>query len=247
MITKYKFTEETIEYDGHILHRIQALKKIGDVKKGDLGGWIEKEENLSQEGKCWIFDNAKVYGNAFVWSNVCIYDDAIVCDDTQVFGDVGIYKKAKIHGNALVCGDAEIYGHAEIYGNAIICDNAKIYDNACICGNTNVYGNAKIYGEARIYNKCMIRDSAKVYGNAKVFGNAEITGNAEVNSIKDYLVFKNNWSSGRYFTWTLSNNMWCVGCFYGTGEELIKKAYADSEESGRKYEKCVKFVEDLNK
>lgn len=39
--------------------------------------------------------------------------------------------------------------------------------------------------------------------------------------------------------------MWSVGCFYGTGDELIKKAYADSEESGRKYELYVNLVKEL--
>ena len=58
-------------------------------------------------------------------------------------------------------------------------------------------------------------------------------------------MFKNWWSSDRYFTWTRSNNMWKVGCFYGTGEELIKKAYADSEKSGKEYERMVKYVESI--
>lgn len=61
----------------------------------------------------------------------------------------------------------------------------------------------------------------------------------------DYIVFKNWWSSGRYFTWTRSNNMWSVGCFYGAGKELIKKAYQDSEKSGREYERVVKFVQSI--
>ena len=39
--------------------------------------------------------------------------------------------------------------------------------------------------------------------------------------------------------------MWKVGCFYGTGEELIKKAYADSELSGRCYEAIVRAVETI--
>lgn len=39
--------------------------------------------------------------------------------------------------------------------------------------------------------------------------------------------------------------MWSVGCFYGTGEELIKKAYNDSEEKGREYERIVKYVESI--
>lgn len=39
--------------------------------------------------------------------------------------------------------------------------------------------------------------------------------------------------------------MWRVGCFYGSGEELIKKAYKDSEKSGREYERVVKYVESI--
>lgn len=80
-------------------------------------------------------------------------------------------------------------------------------------------------------------------GNAVIQGNAEVSGDAIISSDKDYIVFKNWWSSGRFFTWTRSNNIWKVGCFYGTGEELIAKAYKDSEESGREYECIVKYVE----
>ena len=39
--------------------------------------------------------------------------------------------------------------------------------------------------------------------------------------------------------------MWRVGCFYGTREELIKKAYKDSQKSGREYERTVKYVESI--
>ena len=41
--------------------------------------------------------------------------------------------------------------------------------------------------------------------------------------------------------------MWSVGCFYGSGEELIKKAYKDSEKSGREYERVVKYIEEIKK
>ena len=89
--------------------------------------------------------------------------------------------------------------------------------------------------------------NAWVYGNARVYGNAEVSGDAWVSGDADYIVFKNNWSSGRYFTYTKSNKMWKVGCFYGTGQELIKKAYQDSEVSGKHYEAYVEFVEKLEK
>ena len=78
-------------------------------------------------------------------------------------------------------------------------------------------------------------------------GNAWVGENAMVCENADYIVFKNWWSSGRYFTWTRSNNKWTVGCFYGSGEELIKKAYKDSEKSGREYERVVKYVNDILK
>ena len=148
---------------GHTLYRIEALKDFSDVKKGDKGGFVESEDNLSQDGDCWVYDTAKVYGNAMV------------------------------------------------------------------------YGNASIYGDAR------------VYGNAVIHGRAVIGGDAKVANNSDYMVFKNWWSSGRYFTWTRSNNMWSVGCFYGTGKKLIAKAYRDSELSGREYKLVVEYVESILK
>ena len=105
--------------------------------------------------------------------------------------------------------------------------------------------NAWIYGDAMVFDNAEVYGNAEVFDNAKVYGNAEVKGDAKVHDAVDYIVFKNFWSSGRYFTWTSSNNKWSVGCFYGTGEELIKKAYADSEKSGREYERVVRYVESI--
>ena len=105
--------------------------------------------------------------------------------------------------------------------------------------NLSQYGNAWVYGDAMVYGNAQVYDNARVFGRAEVFGIAMVYDNA------GYIVFKNFWSSGRYFTWTRSNNMWRVGCFYGTGEELIAKAYKDSEKSGREYERVVRYVESI--
>ena len=59
------------------------------------------------------------------------------------------------------------------------------------------------------------------------------------------MVIKNTWSSGRWFTYTRSNKKWAVGCFYGSGEELVAKAYKDSELSGRCYDAIVRAVETI--
>ena len=78
-------------------------------------------------------------------------------------------------------------------------------------------------------------------------GDAKVFGNAKVKSSKDYCVYKNTWSSFRWFTYTKSNKMWSVGCFYGPGDELIAKAYKDSEKSGKCYEAIVKAQEAIEK
>ena len=60
MEKKYKLTEETINVGDKTLYRIEALRDFSDVKKGDKGGFVEKEENLSQSDNCWIYYSAKV-------------------------------------------------------------------------------------------------------------------------------------------------------------------------------------------
>ena len=61
---KYELTSEYVEFDGRKLYRIKALKSFYlcglTVKAGALGGYIEKEENLSQEGNAWIHGNASI-------------------------------------------------------------------------------------------------------------------------------------------------------------------------------------------
>lgn len=59
---KFEFTGETRVWCGHTLRRIRALVDIPThcVKKGDLGGWIEKNKNLSHDGNAWVSGNAVV-------------------------------------------------------------------------------------------------------------------------------------------------------------------------------------------
>ena len=221
---KYELTSETIKFNGVTLHRIKALKNFSDVKAGDLGGWVEKEENLSQTDNAWVYSNAKVYGNAKVFGNAQVFANA------QVFGNAKVYGNAEVYGNAWVFGNAEIYGNVHIFGHAYIFNNAKVCDNARVFGNAEVYDNAKIFGDA------------KVKGDAIVHGNAVIRGDAIICGKTDYIIFEFFCSNERYFTWTRSNNMWSVGCFYGTGKELIEKVYRDSERLDREYERVVRYV-----
>ena len=81
---KFELTNEFITNDfGHKLFRIKALASFGTVSAGDMGGYVEKEENLSNDGSAWV------YGNA------------------QVSGDAQVYGNAQVSGNARVSGNAD--------------------------------------------------------------------------------------------------------------------------------------------
>lgn len=249
---KYILTEKTKKVNGRILHRIKAVTNFGDVHENDLGGWIESEKNLSQSGCCWVYDNAMVYDNAKLYHDAKIFGDARVFGNAKVFNYVWIYDRAKVYGKATIFGHARIYMNAQVFGEAIVRDNAivegnaKVYCNAFVWASCEICDYAKVYGKAQVFYSAIVGGNAKVYGKAHVGNNATIFGDAEIRFDEDYAVYKNSWSSGRYFTWTRSNNMWKVGCFYGTGEELIKKAYKDSQKSGKSYEIIVKTQEALS-
>ena len=226
---KYKLTEETKDFLGHKLHRIVCVTAFASVSVGDIGGWVESASNLSQDGDAWVCGDAKVYGDACVCGDAWVYGNAKVCDNAWVYGNAKVYGDAKVYDNAWVCDNSKVYGDANVFGDAKVYGYANVYDNAWVCDNSKVCGNAKVYGDAKVY------------------GYAKFCGDADVCEITDFIVLKNSWSSGRYFTYTASNEMWKVGCFYGTGDELIKKAYKDSELSGKCYEATVKYVEEIER
>jgi hypothetical protein len=123
---KYEFTGNTQNYDGAILRQI---RRISD---GEVGGWIESEQNLSHQSDCWVFGNAKVSGNSWV------------------FGDANVSGNACVYGDANVSGDAWVYGNAKVSGDAWVYGNAKVFGDANVSGNACVYGDAWVYGDARV-------------------------------------------------------------------------------------------------
>lgn len=173
---KYELVKEDKKTftDGGAIYRIRALKDFGDVKTGDLGGYIEKEDNLSQEGNCWVYDNARAFDNAKVYENAKIYGEAQVCDNVKIFGNAEIFE------NGLVRGVTEVSDNAQIYGNALVRNDVKIFENAKIYGNSKISDNAQIYGNAEVYDNTKVFGEAKVYNNAKIYGTSEISDSAVV-------------------------------------------------------------------
>ena len=137
---KYEITD-IAHPDNPKLHRIRALTDVGtDVHKGDLGGFVETEDNLDQEGFAWIGK------------------DAIACEDSYIGGDAILADSAVARDSAYVGNNAVIADHAVVQDNAIVC-GGYISGNSCICGSAilnsdeqtrcapMIGGNARVYGE----------------------------------------------------------------------------------------------------
>ena len=134
MKKKFKLTKETkVTLEGVTLFRIECTESFKDIKKGDKGGWIEKESNLS--GDAWVYGNAMVYGNALVYGNAMVSGNARVSGYAMVYGNAEVYGNAGVSGNARVSGDAEVYGYALVYGDAMVSGNAGVYGDADVSGD----------------------------------------------------------------------------------------------------------------
>ena len=121
-------SEKKVEF-GVELHRIKAVKAIPSigVEKGELGGWVEKKANLSQEGDSWVSGDARVFGNAEVFGDARVYGNAWVSGDAWVFGNARVYGDAWVYGNAWVSGDARVSGNAKVFGNARVSARISIF------------------------------------------------------------------------------------------------------------------------
>lgn len=119
-------------FDGHTLKRIRALKdfKLNDgivIKKGQYGGYVEYECNLSQNSNCWIGEKARCYGNARVTDGAIVMGSATVKDFSIVGGHAVVKDYAIISGNSIIGGLCKIIGNTEL-------KNAKIFDNVTVNG-----------------------------------------------------------------------------------------------------------------
>lgn len=140
--------------DGRKLYQIRALREIQNermivfIKKGELGGYVESEKNLSQEGNSWICQSARVYENALV-------------KDGSLVGN-----KVIVRGNAAIEDDA--YVRAMSIGKTIIEDNARIggistvgLEDPFVVFNhkgTRIRGNSAILGNTMI-DRTDVKDS----------------------------------------------------------------------------------------
>lgn len=175
--------------------RVVALKDFGNVKIGDVGGFVESDDSLSQDGDCWIYDNAKVFDKARVYGN------------------------AKVHGYAHVYGDAHVSGNAKISGDVKISGDDCVYDYAWVYGDARVFNNEDTLGEPLIESMNEVVDHHKEQA-LKFDGNymekpplellsgrvmeevAQVLGHAAANKYEKW-----NWQKGFEFSRLISSSL----------------------------------------
>lgn len=223
---KYEIVKDlTIPYNGNTLYRIRALKDFDDVKKGDVGGWVESEKNLSQKGKCWIYNNAKACGKARVTDNACLLDRAVVDS------------KARVCGDSRVCDDALITDFAVVRGSALVRDYACISGFGLVEDHSFVYGKATISDRAKVSDYSRVGDSSKVTGGSVVGGRSFIIGNAyiggdvcitghelidfDVVDSSNYVTYKDPFADDIYYTACTYRDIWLTAAGRITAEEFL--------------------------
>lgn len=152
----------TVIYKMVRLYRIIAMRDFGNVKDGQVGGYVESESNLDGDDKSWIYNEAKVFDTAVITNDSAIRDKAIVCGKSQI-------KNSTIGGYALVTG------------NDTVVDGCVIADRATVKNGLVI--------ETDMFNAAAISLSASGHvRNSKLHGGSYISGNSQVtkSTLRDY-------------------------------------------------------------
>ena len=135
---KYSMEEEGFDY------RITALIDIPrhGIKKGDKGGLIAKESNLSHKGDCWVTEEAMASDNSRVYDNALVTGDSCVCDGAQVFENAIITDFAWIHEQAKVSSSVVVNKYIIIGGSRHVKENGWFFDQ--VDTHTSVFTRAQL-------------------------------------------------------------------------------------------------------
>lgn len=121
------------------LHRIRAIRQVNEqVSPGMLGGYVQTEDNLSQEGTCWIYNQAVCCEEAAVADDGRMFDSTVARRSALVGGDARMFERAMAEGNSSFFS-GELKEDARLAGNAVVqqSDNGQ---SPLIGGKSNVYG-----------------------------------------------------------------------------------------------------------
>lgn len=166
------------------MFRIQALKDFNDVKKGDRGGYVESEDNLSFEpgDNSWVYDDSIVHGDGKVEKDSVVYKNSEVAD-SRITNNSNVSHNSDIKNsrisNSIVQGAETFYANVKDSGlsHEVVVKNSRVE-------------NSEVQNGSEVYNSKM-KDSTLV-NDAKLSKGANITNvtlddeKLEGSTVKDY-------------------------------------------------------------
>ena len=177
---KYELTDRTLEVNGVVLHQIRAREynRKYKIKKHTYGGFIEKLDNLSQEGNCWVAERAIVMGDASATENTLLYGDCRVSGKAEVFGEAMIGGNTEVKGSAQISGKAKIHNkvcrYSDVMANGDIVEAIRDsginvnYRHIVIEDHAIVRDEADLTGNIRLRDYCIVGYKTKLYGNVTI-------------------------------------------------------------------------------
>lgn len=263
MEKKFELVEDdklsVLNSDGEMinLYRIRALKDFScpikmqsesgtlasyTVKEGDLGGYIQKEENLSHEGSCWVFNNARVCDDSRVEDNAQIHHSVIVSEDSFVKDNASLIDRVCVINSV-------IGGYTKIANNSVISNSQIMGDRHIVILGRSQISNSTLKG--KIYLDSANVTEAEVLNNLHLSGFYHVTFN--INSNEDIATYrttkairpmsKTDQELNRfgYVTAATKEDIWDIFPFWGTGEELIRYVEENFPSSAEYYRNLVAF------
>jgi len=201
MKQKFILTDETIVLAKNLtLYRIKAVKDFGNIKAGTKGGYVQHVENLSQDGLCWIADDAIAFefarisengllqgaamarGYSRVYGNAVCRDYAILKDSVHVFDNAVIGSKSFLAGGATASGNARVFckplqgepRYPNIRDYGVITENAQLLQRGVIRDQAVLRGNAILKGCGRLTGRSVATDDVLLSGSVRVMEDAKI-------------------------------------------------------------------------
>lgn len=239
------------------LYRIRALKAFScpirmrsesgtlanyTVKEGELGGYAEKEENLSHEGGCWVFNNARVCDDSRVEDNAQIHHSVIVSEDSIVKGSTSLLDRVCVTNSV-------IGGYTKIANNSVISNSQIMGDRHIVILGRSQISSSTLKG--KIYLDSANVTEAEVLNNLHLSGFYHVTFNTNSNEdIATYRTTKAIRPMSRtdqelnrfgYVTAATKEDIWDIFPFWGTGEELIRYVEENFPSSVEYYRNLVTF------
>ena len=224
---KYELIKESKTYfEEREIFRIRALKDFRNVKAGDIGGWVCSYDNLSQEGYCWIYGNAKCLDNAMVSDNAMMIDNSKMFDNSRMYDNAIMCDNSMMHNNSMMCNRAIMRNSSMMFDNSKMFDTSIMYDEAVMCNSSMMVENA------RMYYKAIMSDNAVLDGNKLLYGSIN----------KSYKKIFQHYCERRLLTAILTKEneiLYSIGCQIGiTKEKFIDRIHNDCEVRGKGLEEC---------